>query len=115
MSRPAVVIPPEMSVTQALTLLRRRAIRRLVVDLSRKGQTSYRIITTSDILDQIVGEDPDPAAMPGPSGRRANCQEDEGAGYPPPAGRGRARHGRGDDLGEHDLLEVKEAGWRPMG
>lgn len=71
MSRPAVVIPPEMSVTQALTLLRRRAIRRLVVDLSRKGQTSYRIITTSDILDQIVGEDPDPAARPVPDLRTA--------------------------------------------
>jgi CBS domain-containing protein len=64
MSSPVVVIPPEASASHALTLMRRRGIHSLVVDLSRQEQTAYGIITTSDIRDKIVGANRDPASMP---------------------------------------------------
>ena len=60
MSSPVVVIPPEMWVGQALTLMRRRGVHSLVVDLTR-GRHTFGILTTTDIRDKIVGPGRDPA------------------------------------------------------
>jgi CBS domain-containing protein len=62
MSSPVVVIPPDIRVSQALTLMRRRGIHSLVVDLSRE-RPSYGILTTTDIRDKIVAAGQDPAAV----------------------------------------------------
>jgi CBS domain-containing protein len=128
MSSPVVVIPPEMSATQALTLMRRRAIHSLVVDLSRAGRTTYGIVTTSDIRDKIVGEDRDPADMPVSSLMTAPiiCAR--------PDWTLRQAAVKMKELGIHHLpvedergsvvgmisatdifLAVEEAGWRPLG
>lgn len=60
MSRPVVVVDPDSSVKYALTLMRRRKIHSLVVDISEKNP-SYGIVTTTDIRDKIVAEDRNPA------------------------------------------------------
>lgn len=60
MSRPVVVVDPDSSVKYALTLMRRRKIHSLVVDISEKNPT-YGIVTTTDIRDKIVAEDRNPA------------------------------------------------------
>lgn len=57
MSRPAIFIDPEASVSHASTLMRRRGIRSLVVSL--EGD-EYGIITTTDVRDKIVAADKDP-------------------------------------------------------
>ena len=45
-----------------MTLMRRRHIHSVVVDMTREGeQPSYGILTTTDIRDKIVSEDRDPA------------------------------------------------------
>ena len=62
MSSPVVVIPPEMWVGQALTLMRRRGVHSLVVDLAR-GRPAFGILTTSDIRDKIVAPGRDPAGV----------------------------------------------------
>jgi CBS domain-containing protein len=62
MSSPAIVIPPEIRVRQALTLMRRRGIHSLIVDLSR-GRPAYGIVTTTDIRDKIVAAGRDPATI----------------------------------------------------
>lgn len=64
MSTPVITILPEMSVSQALTLMRRRRIRSLVVDLTETSPT-YGIVTTTDIRNKIVaqGRDPRSAAV----------------------------------------------------
>jgi CBS domain-containing protein len=61
MSRPAIVVDPEASVTHALTLMRRREIHSLVVDLSEGGHTLYGIVTATDIRDKIIAADRNPA------------------------------------------------------
>jgi CBS domain-containing protein len=61
MSSPVVVILPEMSVRQALTMMRRHSIHSLIVDLTRKGEVAYGIITTTDIRDKIVASDREPS------------------------------------------------------
>lgn len=63
MSRPVVVVPPEMTVRQALTLMRRRGIHSLVVDLTQGKEPRYGIVTTTDVRDKIVAEDRDPATV----------------------------------------------------
>jgi CBS domain-containing protein len=63
MSKPAVVIDPEASVSHALTLMRRRKIHSLVVDLTEGGRPIYGIVTSTDIRDKIVGDDRDPAVL----------------------------------------------------
>lgn len=63
MSSPVIVIPPEMSIVLAMTLMRRRGIHSLVVDLTQGKEASYGIVTTTDIRDKIVGEDRDPAGV----------------------------------------------------
>ena len=62
MSSPAVVIPPEIRVSQALTLMRRRRIHSLIVDLTRE-RPAYGILTTTDIRDKIVAAGQDPASV----------------------------------------------------
>ncbi len=63
MSTPAVLIPPEVSVAQALTLMRRRRIRSLVVDLTEGENKAFGIFTTTDIRDKIASEDRNPAEV----------------------------------------------------
>jgi CBS domain-containing protein len=60
MSSPVIVIDPDSSVSHALTLMRRRRIHSLVVDLRGRTQT-YGIITTTDIRDKIIGQGRNPA------------------------------------------------------
>lgn len=62
MSKPVIVVDRDSSVSYAVTLMRRRRIHSVVVDLTRAGEKpTYGIITTTDIRDKIVGEDRDPA------------------------------------------------------
>ena len=60
MSRPVIVVDPDSSVSHALTLMRRRRIHSLVVDLGDDAH-SYGIVTSTDIRDKIVGQDANPA------------------------------------------------------
>ena len=60
MSSPVVVVDPDSSVSHALTLMRRRHIHSLVVDLTR-DRPEYGIITTTDIRDKIIAADRSPA------------------------------------------------------
>lgn len=60
MSRPVVVVDPDSSVSYALTLMRRRNIHSIIVDISAENQ-SYGIVTTTDIRDKIIASDRNPA------------------------------------------------------
>jgi CBS domain-containing protein len=60
MSSPVVVVDPDSSVSYALTLMRRRNIHSVIVDLSA-DKPSYGIVTTTDIRDKIIASDNDPA------------------------------------------------------
>ena len=60
MSSPVVVVDPDSSVSYALTLMRRRNIHSVVVDISEKNP-AYGIVTTTDIRDKIVADDRNPA------------------------------------------------------
>jgi len=60
MSSPVVVVDPDSSVSYALTLMRRRSVHSVVVDISDKNP-AYGIVTTTDIRDKIVAEDRNPA------------------------------------------------------
>lgn len=60
MSRPVVVIDPDSSVSYALTLMRRRNIHSVIVDLSADKST-YGIVTTTDIRDKIIASGTNPA------------------------------------------------------
>jgi len=60
MSSPVIVIDPDSSVSYALTLMRRRNIHSLIVDISAENP-SYGIVTTTDIRDKIVAADRNPA------------------------------------------------------
>jgi CBS domain-containing protein len=62
MSSPVIVVDPDSSVSHALTLMRRRRIHSLVVDLSGTTPT-YGIITTTDIRDKIIGQGRNPAEV----------------------------------------------------
>jgi signal-transduction protein with cAMP-binding, CBS, and nucleotidyltransferase domain len=62
MSSPATIVQPELLVSQALTLMRRRTIHSLVVDLS-ESEPAYGILTTTDIRDKIAAAERDPAAL----------------------------------------------------
>jgi CBS domain-containing protein len=61
MSKPAIVVDPDASVSYALTLMRRRKIHSLVVDLSQAGKPIYGIVTSTDIRDKIMAADRNPA------------------------------------------------------
>lgn len=60
MASPVIVVDPDSSVSHALTLMRRRKIHSLVVDITDDNKT-YGIITSTDIRDKIIGEDRNPA------------------------------------------------------
>jgi CBS domain-containing protein len=60
MSTPVVVIDPDTSVSHAMTLMRRRNIHSVVVDISEKNP-AYGIVTTTDIRDKIVAANRNPA------------------------------------------------------
>ena len=60
MSSPVVVIDPDTSVSHAMTLMRRRNIHSVVVEVN-KQDASYGIVTTTDIRDKIVGAGRSPA------------------------------------------------------
>ena len=60
MSSPVVVVDPDTSVSHAMTMMRRRNIHSVVVDIAEKNP-SYGIVTTTDIRDKIVGAGRNPA------------------------------------------------------
>lgn len=60
MSSPAIVVDPDTSVSHAMTLMRRRNIHSLVVDIGA-GSAAYGILTTTDIRDKIVAAGRSPA------------------------------------------------------
>jgi CBS domain-containing protein len=62
MSSPVIVIDPDSSVSHALTLMRRRRIHSLVIDLSRDRPT-FGIITSTDIRDKIMAEEKNPSSV----------------------------------------------------
>ena len=63
MSSPVVVVDPDSSVSYAMTLMRRRNIHSVVVDLSSEGSRLYGILTITDIRDKILSEDRNPAEL----------------------------------------------------
>jgi CBS domain-containing protein len=60
MSSPVLVIDPDSAVSYALTLMRRRRVHSLVVNITDDNLT-YGIITSTDIRDKIIGEGRDPS------------------------------------------------------
>lgn len=61
MSSPAIVIDPDSSVSFAMTLMRRRNIHSLVVDLTKdQDGLTYGIVTTTDIRDKIMATESNP-------------------------------------------------------
>ena len=53
MSSPVVVVDPDTTVSYAMTLMRRRNIHSVIVELNEKNK-QYGIITTTHIRDKIV-------------------------------------------------------------
>lgn len=60
MSSPVVVVDPDTTVSYAMTLMRRRNIHSVIVDIGQQND-AYGIVTTTDIRDKIVGESRNPA------------------------------------------------------
>jgi len=60
MSSPVIVVDPDSSVSYALTLMRRRGVHSLVVNVTEDNLT-YGIITSTDIRDKIIAVDRGPA------------------------------------------------------
>jgi CBS domain-containing protein len=60
MSSPVLVIDPDSTVSYALTLMRRRRVHSLVVNITDDTLT-YGIITSTDIRDKIIGEGRNPS------------------------------------------------------
>lgn len=60
MSSPVVVVDPDSSVSYAMTLMRRRNIHSVIVDVSEKNP-SYGIVTTTDVSIKIVAAERNPA------------------------------------------------------
>ena len=60
MSSPVIVVDPDSSVSYALTLMRRRNIHSLIVNVDESALV-YGIVTTTDIRDKIIASDRDPA------------------------------------------------------
>lgn len=63
MSKPVVVVDPDSSVSYAMTLMRRRHIHSVIVNISQDNP-AYGILTTTDIRDKIVANDRNPAETP---------------------------------------------------
>jgi len=62
MSKPVVVVDPDSSVSYAMTLMRRRGIHSVIVNISQDNP-AYGIITTTDIRDKIAATERNPAEM----------------------------------------------------
>jgi len=62
MSKPVVVVDPDSSVSYALTLMRRRRIHSVVVNIGQDNP-SYGIVTTTDIRDKIAAAERNPAEI----------------------------------------------------
>ena len=60
MKAPISVVDPDSSVPYALTLMRRRGIHSLVVDLTAENR-GYGILTSTDIRDKIIANEQNPA------------------------------------------------------
>ncbi len=60
MSSPVIVVDPDSSVSHAMTLMRRRNIHSLIVDIGKRN-AAYGILTTTDIRDKIVAAGRNPA------------------------------------------------------
>jgi CBS domain-containing protein len=60
MSSPVLVIDPDSTVSYALTLMRRRKVHSLVVNITDDLLT-FGIITSTDVRDKIIGEGRNPA------------------------------------------------------
>lgn len=60
MSSPVIVVDPDTSVSHAMTLMRRRNIHSLIVDIDARN-AAYGILTTTDIRDKIVAAGRNPA------------------------------------------------------
>jgi len=60
MSKPVVVVDPDSSVSYALTLMRRRKIHSIIVDVSETN-SYYGIVTRTDIRDKILVAERNPA------------------------------------------------------
>ena len=60
MSTPVVVVDSDTTVSYAMTLMRRRGIRSVVVDIGERN-AAYGILTTTDIRDKIVAAGRNPA------------------------------------------------------
>jgi CBS domain-containing protein len=60
MSSPVLVIDPDSTVSYALTLMRRRNVHSLVVNIT-DDRLTYGIITSTDIRDKIIGAGRSPA------------------------------------------------------
>ena len=60
MSTPVVVVDPDTTVSYAMTLMRRRRIHSVVVDINQQN-ARYGIVTITDIRDKIVGAGRNPA------------------------------------------------------
>jgi len=60
MSSPVIVIDPDSSVSYALTLMRRRNIHSVVVDITADNP-AYGIVTATDIRDKIIAAECNPA------------------------------------------------------
>ena len=59
MSSPVVVVDPDTTVSYAMTLMRRRNIHSVIVDVSEMNK-AYGIVTTTDVRDKIVAADRNP-------------------------------------------------------
>jgi len=62
MSKPVIVVDPDSSVSYALTLMRRRGIHSVVVNMGDEDP-GYGIVTTTDIRDKIAAADRNPAEI----------------------------------------------------
>jgi acetoin utilization protein AcuB/CBS domain-containing protein len=60
MSNPVIIVDKDSSVSYALTLMRRRNIHSLVVQIDPMAK-EYGIITTTDIRDKIIAEEKNPS------------------------------------------------------
>jgi CBS domain-containing protein len=60
MSSPVVVVDPDTSVSHAITMMRRRNIHSVVVQMG-EDKPGYGIVTTTDVRDKIVGAGRNPA------------------------------------------------------
>lgn len=62
MSSPVIVVDPDSTVSFALTLMRRRNVHCLMVNVT-EDKLTYGIVTTTDIRDKILAADRNPSEV----------------------------------------------------